>query len=104
MLPGMDGFEVCRRIRHDRATPILMLSARAEDIDKIMGLSTGADDYLTKPFNVLELVARVKSQLRRYLVLNPRAPQAPADGQIVAGDLAMDRQRHTVTSMIARRA
>jgi two-component system response regulator VanR len=96
MLPGLDGLEICRRIRKDRAIPILMLSARSEDMDKILGLSTGADDYLTKPFNVLELLARVKSQLRRYLVLNPKSRNEAADPRIVSGDLVMDKERHTV--------
>lgn len=73
MMPGIDGLEVCRRIREDKNIPILMLSAKSEDMDKILGLSTGADDYLTKPFNPLELLARVKSQLRRYLYLNPNS-------------------------------
>lgn len=71
MMPEMDGLEVCRKIREHNNMPILMLSAKSEDMDKILGLSTGADDYLTKPFNPLELIARVKSQLRRYLYLNP---------------------------------
>src|SRR5215468_1640283 len=65
MLPDMDGIEVCRRIRQRRDVPILMLTARDEDIDKIIGLEVGADDYMTKPFNPRELVARVKSILRR---------------------------------------
>jgi two-component system, OmpR family, response regulator VanR len=96
MLPGLDGLEICRRIRKDRALPILMLSARSADMDKVMGLSTGADDYLTKPFNVIELLARVKSQLRRYLVLNPMAWSGSEGPRIEAGDLIMDRERHTV--------
>ena len=66
MLPGIDGFEICKRIREKKNTPILMVSAKKDDIDKIRGLGLGADDYVTKPFNPLELVARVKSQLRRY--------------------------------------
>ena len=66
MLPGIDGFEICKRIRDKKNTPILMVSAKKDDIDKIRGLGLGADDYVTKPFNPLELVARVKSQLRRY--------------------------------------
>ena len=66
MLPGVDGFEICKRIREVKNTPIIMVSAKKEDIDKIRGLGVGADDYMTKPFNHLELVARVKSQLRRY--------------------------------------
>lgn len=64
MMPGIDGLEVCRIIRKDKNIPILMLSAKSEDMDKILGLSTGADDYLTKPVNLLELLVRVKSQLR----------------------------------------
>ena len=66
MMPGMDGMEMCRKIRETNNIPIIMLSAKSTDLDKIMGLGTGADDYVTKPFNPLELTARVKSQLRRY--------------------------------------
>ena len=66
MLPDMDGFEICKRIREQHYFPIIMLTAKVEDMDKIMGLTLGADDYITKPFNPLELVARVKTQLRRY--------------------------------------
>ena len=69
MLPGVDGFEICKKIRETKNTPILMVSAKKDDIDKIRGLGLGADDYVTKPFNPLELVARVKSQLRRYTKL-----------------------------------
>jgi len=65
MLPGMDGFEVCRAIRHDADTPVLMLTARSDDVDAIVGLELGADDYVTKPFNPRALVARVKAILRR---------------------------------------
>jgi DNA-binding response OmpR family regulator len=68
MLPDMDGFEICRRVRASSDTPILMLTARREDVDKILGLEIGADDYFTKPFNPRELVARVKAILRRYKV------------------------------------
>ena len=70
MLPDMDGFTLCQRIREDHLFPIIMLTARMEDMDKIMGLTLGADDYITKPFNPLELVARVKTQLRRYTRYN----------------------------------
>ncbi|MBP1932793.1 response regulator transcription factor [Ammoniphilus resinae] len=66
MLPGMDGFEICRQIRLVKNIPILMVSAKKEDIDKIRGLGLGADDYMTKPFSVAELVARVKAHLSRY--------------------------------------
>ena len=66
MLPGMDGFEICKRIREVKNTPILMVSAKKDDIDKIRGLGLGADDYLTKPFSPSELVARVKAHMSRY--------------------------------------
>ena len=66
MLPGMDGFEICKRIRDEKNTPILMVSAKRDDIDKIRGLSLGADDYITKPFSPSELVARVKAHIARY--------------------------------------
>ena len=71
MMPGMDGLEMCRKIRETNNIPIIMLSAKSTDLDKILGLGTGADDYVVKPFNPLELTARVKSQLRRYTQLNP---------------------------------
>lgn len=66
MLPGMDGFEICKLIREEKNTPILMVSAKRDDIDKIRGLSLGADDYITKPFSPSELVARVKAHIARY--------------------------------------
>lgn len=69
MMPGMDGLEMCRKIRETNNIPIIMLSAKSTDLDKILGLGTGADDYVVKPFNPLELTARVKSQLRRYTQL-----------------------------------
>ncbi|MFD0824712.1 response regulator transcription factor [Neobacillus sp. M.A.Huq-85] len=70
MMPRLDGIQACMKIRDSRNVPIIMLSAKSQDMDKIMGLTTGADDYVTKPFQPLELVARIKSQLRRYLRLN----------------------------------
>lgn len=70
MLPDMDGFALCQKIRQTHLFPIIMLTARVEDMDKIMGLTLGADDYITKPFNPLELIARVKTQLRRYTRYN----------------------------------
>ena len=69
MMPGIDGLEVCREIRKTSNIPILILSAKAEDMDKIVGFGTGADDYLTKPFHPLELLARVKSQMKRYTTI-----------------------------------
>jgi DNA-binding response OmpR family regulator len=89
MLPDIDGIEVCRRIRKTSDVPILMLTARDEDVDKIIGLEVGADDYLTKPFNPRELVARVKSILRRS-VPDRREMESK---QIVHGDLEIDAGR-----------
>src|SRR5205823_14725631 len=71
MLPEVDGWEVCRRIRRESEVPIIMLTARSDDVDKIVGLELGADDYLTKPFNAKELVARVKAVLRRSTKAEP---------------------------------
>ncbi|CEG27084.1 response regulator transcription factor [Bacillus sp. B-jedd] len=70
MMPKMDGIEACMKIREERHMPIIMISAKSEDMDKIQGLASGADDYISKPFNPLELIARVKSQLRRYRKYN----------------------------------
>ena len=80
MLPDMDGFTLCQTIRQHHRFPIIMLTARVEDMDKFMGLTLGADDYITKPFNPLELVARVKTQLRRSTRYNQPA-SAPAEVQ-----------------------
>lgn len=91
MLPDIDGYEVCRRIRTQSNTPILMLTARKEDIDKIVGLELGADDYLTKPFNPRELVARVRAILRRY-----QTGQQPGDIAEM-GKLRIDFPRQEVT-------
>ena len=74
MMPKIDGLQACMRIREFSNVPIIMLTARSTDMDKLMGFECGADDYITKPFNPLELVARVKSQLRRYRELNPSKP------------------------------
>ncbi len=73
MLPDVDGFRICQKIREQYFYPIIMLTAKVEDTDKIMGLTIGADDYITKPFNPLEVVARVKTQLRRYVRYNNAA-------------------------------
>ena len=87
MMPEMDGLEVCRRIREKSQTPIIMLTARAEEVDKVLGFELGADDYVTKPFGVRELMARVKANLRRQ-----DAAEKPAhDGNVlVIGDLVID--------------
>lgn len=95
MMPLQDGIVTCIRIREKWNVPILMLSAKSEDVDKIMGLSTGADDYMTKPFNPLELIARVKSQLRRYTQLNHLS--ASSDSEMTVDDLTIDTRTHEVT-------
>ena len=92
MLPDIDGIEVCRRIRKTSDVPILMLTARDEDVDKIIGLEVGADDYLTKPFNPRELVARVKSILRRA---TPERRQVES-AQLKHGELKIDAGRREV--------
>jgi two-component system, OmpR family, alkaline phosphatase synthesis response regulator PhoP len=93
MLPGMDGLEVCRRVRAESDVPIIMLTARSDDIDKIVGLELGADDYLTKPFNPRELVARVKAILRRT---DRKATRDDAPIHISIGNLTIDAQRRSV--------
>jgi DNA-binding response OmpR family regulator len=91
MLPGVDGWEVCRRIRQESDVPIIMLTARDQDVDKIVGLELGADDYLTKPFNPRELVARVKAIFRR-------AGASPKTQRLAVGDVALDMDRREVTA------
>ena len=97
MLPDMDGFALCQRIRENHLFPILMLTARGEDTDKITGLALGADDYVTKPFSPLELVARVKTQLRRYLRYNGGEGAAPEDDEIDIRGLSISQARHRCT-------
>ncbi len=93
MLPGLDGWEVCKKIRATSQVPIIMLTARTDDIDKIVGLELGADDYMTKPYNPRELVARVKAVLRR----GSAPPAAPVDSAVLAaGPLAIDPARREV--------
>ena len=91
MLPEMDGFEVCRRVRAEKDTPIIMLTARSEDADKIIGLESGADDYITKPFNILELKARIRALLRRANA----APQQkqPETLLLTAGGITLDPEQ-----------
>jgi DNA-binding response OmpR family regulator len=90
MLPGMDGFEVCKTIRQDSSVPIIMLTARGELMDKVVGLELGADDYLPKPFEPRELVARIHSVLRRAKKIDPARPRA-------FGSLEIDFVKHTVS-------
>lgn len=92
MLPGMDGMEICRRLRSKGGTPVIMLTARDSDVDKILGLEMGADDYVTKPFNMRELLARVKAVLRRYQA----AEKEEKKDLLQAGEILLDRERHEV--------
>lgn len=92
MLPDLDGFALCRKIREEYNYPIIMLTAKVEDIDKIRGLTIGADDYITKPFNPLEVIARVKAQLRRYK--NYNETQADSGNVYEIGGLMIDNERH----------
>ena len=95
MLPGMDGFHICKRIRAEKEVPILMVSAKREDIDKIRGLGLGADDYIIKPFSPPELVARVKAHITRYERLTRSA--SPADGAVIrSGELEIYVDKHRV--------
>lgn len=94
MLPGLNGIEACIRIREEKTLPIIMISAKSEDLDKIQGLSSGADDYLTKPFNPLELIARVKSQLRRYKKYNH--VQKNDESIVEVGDLQLNSETRQV--------
>lgn len=96
MMPGVDGLTVCMKIRETRMTPILMLSAKDGDLDKITGLMTGADDYMVKPFNPLELVARVKSLLRRSYYAS-QIPQVTQEHIIKLGAVQIDKETHTAS-------
>ncbi|NDJ63126.1 MAG: response regulator transcription factor [Chloroflexi bacterium] len=93
MLPSMDGWEICRRVRAESDVPIIMLTARGDEIDRIVGLELGADDYLTKPFNPRELVARIRAILRRT---ERRPTAAPTETEIMLGNLAIYPDRRLV--------
>jgi DNA-binding response OmpR family regulator len=118
MLPGMDGLQVCRTLRSESTVPILLLSAKGEEIDRVVGLEVGADDYLTKPFAMRELLARIRAMLRRVEMMTPSSTQSthapvaaenlPAvgerggsdtaiEGPVVLGDLVVDRARRRAT-------
>jgi len=96
MMPGMDGLAMCRKIRETSNIPIIILSAKSTDLDKILGLGTGADDYVTKPFNPLELTARVKSQLRRFTQLNPGSDKGKPETEIQIRGLVINKENHKV--------
>jgi DNA-binding response OmpR family regulator len=102
MLPGLDGVEVCKTLRREKfESPIIMLTARDEEIDRVVGLEIGADDYLTKPFSMRELIARVKAQLRRTHVIREELEKiktsAPEQDTLDFGDLVINRTRREVT-------
>ncbi|GIO29672.1 MULTISPECIES: response regulator transcription factor [Paenibacillus] len=98
MMPNLDGIKACFKIRETMNIPIIMLSAKGEDIDKITGLTTGADDYVAKPFNPLELMARVKAQLRRIKLAGDGLGQSQTGESVIEiGDLIIDKSRHIVT-------
>ena len=94
MLPKMDGFEVCRRLRRESDVPVLMLTARDTEIDKVVGLEIGADDYLAKPFSMRELVARIKAMLRRAA----KTTEATTNETVAVAGLTIDPARHRVTA------
>ncbi len=95
-LPGPDGLEICRAVRRERAyQPILMLTSKSSELDRVLGLETGADDYLTKPFSVLELVARVRALFRRIENFQ-QTPKAANDGIVTAGGLSIDAESREV--------
>lgn len=95
MMPKLDGIHALLQLREKSAIPVILLSAKSEDADKILGLNVGADDYVTKPFNPLELVARVKSQLRRYTKLGGMEPER--DSLLVNGAITLDKEKKIVT-------
>lgn len=95
MMPGLDGISVTAKIREQSNVPIILLTAKSEDTDKVLGLTVGADDYVTKPFNPVELLARVRSQLRRYTLLG--AMPAGAAGTLALGGVALDDARKLVS-------
>jgi DNA-binding response OmpR family regulator len=99
MLPGFDGLEVTRRVRSRHAIPILMLTARSTELDKVVGLELGADDYLTKPFSMRELLARVSAILRRVDLIRSRSQQNTAQATLAFPELEIDIEAHDVKSL-----
>lgn len=97
MLPGMDGFEVCRKIRDKSNVPIIMLTAREDEVDKVLGLELGADDYITKPYSARELTARVKANLRRSAYEVPVQVASGNEDTVVSGELSINVERYEVT-------
>ncbi len=98
MMPKLDGLSALMKIRQNNNIPVIVLSAKSEDTDKILGLSMGADDYITKPYNPLELIARVKANLRRYLTLGSAAASPARHGVITVGGLELDKETKSLTA------
>lgn len=97
MMPKMDGYELTKKIREIKNIPILILSAKNQDMDKILGLNLGADDYMTKPFSPLEIVARVKANLRRFYNLNNNSQSNENDARLMIGELILDTEKLILT-------
>ncbi|HCU58073.1 MAG TPA: DNA-binding response regulator, partial [Anaerolineaceae bacterium] len=103
MLPGLDGFEICRILRREMTTPVLMLTARDDEIDRVVGLEVGADDYMAKPFSMRELIARVKAMLRRVRLIREEVSEAetgegkPKQEVLEFGNLRIDITRREIT-------
>ncbi len=101
MLPGLDGFEICRILRREMTTPVLMLTARDDEIDRVVGLEVGADDYLAKPFSMRELIARVKAMLRRVRLdqesISQKETVKPKSGIMMFDNLRIDMTRREIT-------
>lgn len=97
MLPGIDGYEVCRKVREHSNVPIIMLTAREDEVDKVVGLELGADDYITKPYSNRELSARIKANLRRSAYEVPVSPEPQEQDTIVSGDLTINVERYEVS-------
>ena len=97
MLPGIDGWEVLKRVRANSNVPIIMLTAREDEVDKVVGLELGADDYITKPYSARELIARVKTNLRRSAIASTPAPATEEQNTITSGDLSINIERYEVS-------
>jgi len=100
MLPKMDGFEVCKKLREKKTTPVIIVTAREEEVDKILGFDIGADDYVTKPFSINVLMARIKANIRRYAneVIEKPTPEQSEEQKIVIRDMVIDPEKYLVTN------
>jgi len=100
MLPKMDGFEVCKKLREKKTTPVIIVTAREEEVDKILGFDIGADDYVTKPFSINVLMARIKANIRRYSneVIEKPASEQSGEEKIIIRDMVIDPEKYLVTN------